>query len=150
MNTELAHLYDQDFNLWLEQTVSLLEKGELHHLDVKNLLEELRDMGRNTKREVLSRLKALLLHLLKWKYQPQKRTASWASTIDEQRDQLQLILRDSPSLRPYLEAFFVECYQKAIRGVVHETGLSKQTFPLVCPFTVADVLSLDYWPDGEI
>jgi hypothetical protein len=144
-----SQLYDQDFNLWIEQTVRQLQGGDLGGLDREHLIEEIADMGRNNKREVFSRLKVLLIHLLKWRYQPGKRTPSWLNTIDEQRDQLALILADSPSLKPFFQEIFGDCYQKAIRGAVNETGLGKQVFPVECPFTPDQVLDLDFLPDAH-
>ncbi len=95
MKTKLSQLYETDFNLWIEQTVNHLKKGHLDALDLDNLIEEISDMGCNNRREVFSRLKVLLMYLLKWQYQPEKCTNSWINTIDEQREQLELILRDS-------------------------------------------------------
>jgi len=149
MKTKLSQLYETDFNLWIEQTVYQLKKGDLGALDLEHLIEEISDMGRNNRREVFSRLKVLLMHLLKWKYQPEKRTNSWTNTIDEQREQLELILKDSPSLKPYLGDIFSECYQKAVRAAANETNLPKQTFPIDCPFTQEQVLDQDYFPEDN-
>jgi hypothetical protein len=148
MKTKLSQLYETDFNLWLEQTVNHLKKGNLQALDLDNLIEEISDMGRNNRREIFGRLKVLLMHLLKWQYQLEKRTNSWINTIDEQREQLELILRDSPSLKPYLADIFAECYQKEVRGTVNETNLPKETFPVDCPFTQEQVLNWDYFPEN--
>ncbi len=150
MKTKLSQLYETDFNLWIEQTVNCLKKGDLDALDLENLIEEISDMGRNNRREVFSRLKVLLMHLLKWKYQPQKRTNSWINTIDEQREQLELILKDSPSLKPYFKQILPECYQKAVRSAVNETNLPKKTFPVDCPFNQEQVLDMDYFPEDNI
>jgi hypothetical protein len=147
MKTKLSQLYETDFNLWIEQTINHLKQGNLGAVDVDNLIEEISDMGRNNRREVFSRLKVLLMHLLKWKYQPEKRTNSWTNTIDEQREQLELIFQDSPSLKPYLGEILSECYQKAVRAAVNETNLPKQTFPVDCPFTQQQVLDQDYFPE---
>jgi len=144
-----SQLYDQDFNLWIEQTVRQLQGGDLGGLDLEHLIEEIAEMGRNNKREVFSRLKVLLIHLLKWRYQPEKRTPSWLNTIDEQRDQLALILEDSPSLKPFFMEIFTDCYHKAIRGTVNETGLDKGVFPLHCLFTPEQVLDVDFLPDAD-
>lgn len=148
MKTKLSQLYETDFNLWLEQTINHLKNGNLQALDLDNLIEEISDMGRNNRREVFSRLKVLLMHLLKWQYQPEKRTNSSINTIDEQREQLELIFRDSPSLKPYLTDIFAECYQKAVRGTVNETNLPKKTFPVDCPFSQEQVLNWDYFPEN--
>ncbi|HAC63977.1 MAG TPA: DUF29 domain-containing protein [Cyanothece sp. UBA12306] len=149
MKTQLSQLYETDFNLWIEQTVNHLKKGDLGALDLDNLIEEISDMGRNNRREVFSRLKVLLMHLLKWKYQQGKRTNSWINTIDEQREQLELIVKDSPSLKPYLAEIFPDCYQKARRAAVNETNLPKQAFPVDCPFTQDQVLDMDYFPENN-
>jgi hypothetical protein len=146
MKTKLSGLYETDFNLWIEQTINHLKQGNLGALDLDNLIEEISDMGRNNRREVFSRLKVLLMHLLKWKYQPEKRTNSSTNTIDEQREQLELIFNDSPSLKPYLADIFSECYQKAVRSAVNETNLPKQACPVDCPFTQEQVLDQDYLP----
>jgi len=148
MKNKLSQLYETDFNLWIEQTVNHLKKGNLQALDLDNLIEEISDMGRNNRREIFGRLKVLLMHLLKWQYQLEKRTNSWINTIDEQREQLELILRDSPSLKPYLADIFAECYQKEVRGTVNETNLPKETFPVDCPFTQEQVLNWDYFPEN--
>ena len=140
------NLYEKDFNLWLEQTVNQLKKGNLTDLDIDNLIEEIDSIGRSDKREIYSRLKALLIHLLKWKYQPEKRTPSWVNTIDEQRDQLELIQKDSPSLTPYFREILLECYQKAVRAASNETHLSPQIFPADCPFNLEQILNPDYLP----
>ncbi|MEB3310842.1 MAG: DUF29 domain-containing protein [Snowella sp.] len=140
-------LYEKDFNLWIEQTINQLKNGDLSNLDRENLIEEIQSMGNSDKREAFSRLKVLLMHLLKWKYQPQKRTASWLNTIDEQREQLELILKDSPSLKPYFHAILSECYQKAIRAAVNETNLPRKIFPIECPFTPEEILDDNYFPE---
>lgn len=140
-------LYEQDFNLWIEKTINQLKEGNLQDLDIENLIEEIDSMGRSDKREIYNRLRVLLMHLLKWKYQPQKRSQSWEFTIDEQRDQIKLVLKDSPSLKPYFQENLADCYQDAIRKAVKETGLDKNVFPLQCPFTQEQILDVDYFPE---
>ena len=140
-------LYEKDFNLWIEQTIDYLKNGDLTKLDRENLIEEIKSMGNSDKRETFSRLKVLLMHLLKWKYQPQKRTSSWLNTIDEQREQLELILKNSTSLKPYFQEILSDCYQKAIRAAVNETNLPYKTFPTECPFTQKQILDADYFPE---
>ena len=81
----MTTLYETDFNLWIEQTVNQLKNGEIQDLDLENLIEEIQSMGSNDKREIKSRLIVLIMHLLKYKYQPKKKTKSWISTIITQR-----------------------------------------------------------------
>jgi hypothetical protein len=140
---DLSSLYKQDYFLWLEATVRLLQLGKLSQLDVDNLLEELEDMGRSEKRAIYSNLKILLLHLLKYRYQPEKRSNSWTGTIVEHRQRLNRALQESPSLRPYLTEIFSECYRDARELAVAETGLEIEQFPLESPFTIPTILSSD-------
>jgi hypothetical protein len=146
MNTLTSTLYDIDFNLWIEQTVNQLKNGNLKDLDIKNLVEEIESMGRSDKREIYSRLKVLLIHLLKWKYQPSKKTSSWIATINEQRTQINLIFKDSPSLKPYLRDNWQDCYQDARIDAATETFLPLETFPWECPFTPEQILTPGFIP----
>ncbi|MGL5032555.1 MAG: DUF29 domain-containing protein [Microcystaceae cyanobacterium] len=140
-------LYETDFNLWTEQTVTALKSGDIQNLDLDNLIDEIEAMTRSDKREIFNRLKVLIMHLLKCQYQPKKKTRSWIKTIDEQRDQIELVLADSPSLRPYLTSKLEEVYDKAKRDAVTETKLSPKTFPNDCPFTEEQILDADYFPN---
>ena len=130
-----TNLYETDFNLWIEQTVNQLKNGQIQDLDIENLIEEVQSMGSNDKREIKSRLIVLIMHLLKYKYQPKKKTKSWTSTIITQRNELELVLENSPSLNPVLKENIAECYQKARKNAARETKLPLTTFPLECPFT---------------
>lgn len=140
-------LYETDFNLWLEETVNLLKQRKLDELDIDNLIEEIEAMGRSEKRGFRSNLEQLLLHLLKWKYQPNKRSGSWESSIIEHRNRTLDDLEDSPSYKPYYEQIFDKCYHNARKYAKAETGLPLNTFPEVCPFTKSEILTADYLPD---
>jgi hypothetical protein len=107
------NLYEQDFYLWTQITAKQLKENKFNEIDIKNLIEEIESIGRSEKRELKSRLIVLLMHLLKWHYQPEKRSESWRSTITEQRICIEGLLEDSPSLKPLLPEVFEDCYQKA-------------------------------------
>ena len=140
VNTKTDKLYDRDFSQWAEMTAQLLEEKRFDDIDLENLVEEVRALSRSDKREIRSRLIKLLSHLLKYNYQPQKRTDSWLSTISEQRRQILLIFEDSPSLRNYYDEFFNACYEKARIEASQETKLAIKIFPLVCPFNRHNVV----------
>ncbi|MFN5514979.1 MAG: DUF29 domain-containing protein [Cyanobacteriota bacterium] len=141
-------LYDADFNQWLEETANSLKSRNFQALDLENLIEEIESMGRSDKREIKTRLIVLLMHLLKQKYQSQKQTTSWIVTINEQRRQIKAVLKDSPSLKPYLQKELRDCYEDARKDAAKETGLPVATFPLECPFTQAQILDPDYFPNA--
>jgi hypothetical protein len=139
-------LYERDYCLWLEQTIRQLETGALNQLDSDNLIEELIGMSNSEKNALESNLRILLMHLLKYRYQPEKQTNSWLFTIREHRKRIIRALQKSPSLKPYYEQVFAECYQDGRELAADETGLSIATFPLESPFTREDALNVDYLP----
>jgi hypothetical protein len=95
-------LYEQDFFQWTQTTAALIRQGKWHAVDARCVAEELESLGKRDRRELASRLQVLVIHLLKWHYQPEGRVQghSWRSTIRTQRLELRLLLQDSPSLRP--------------------------------------------------
>ena len=103
-------------------------------------------MGRTEKRELVSRLTILLLHLLKWRYQPDKRGASWEASIRVQRNRLDDHLDDNPSLRPLLPQALASAYRDAALEAVAETGLPSSIFPNDCAWTIEQVLDAGFWP----
>ncbi|MFN5515140.1 MAG: DUF29 domain-containing protein [Cyanobacteriota bacterium] len=141
-------LYDADFNQWIEETAKTLKARNFGALDLENLIEEIESMGRSDKREIGNRLEVLIMHLLKWRYQPSKQTNSWRLTINEQRRAIRRILKDSPSLKPYLQGNLGDFYQDARECASDETELEKQNFPPECPFTQEQILDPDYFPSA--
>ena len=134
------NLYDQDFYLWIETISKQLKAGKFAEIDLANLIEEIESMGKSEKRELKSRLIVLLMHLLKWQYQPEKRSESWRSTITEQRICIELLLEDSPSLQPLLIEIFADCYEKARLKASEETGIKLNFFPKESPFSLEETL----------
>jgi Domain of unknown function DUF29 len=142
-----SNLYNEDFYLWIETTAKQLKNGNFSEIDLANLIEEIESMGRSEKRALKSNLLVLLMHLLKYKYQPEKCSNSWLSTIFEHRRRLKEELTESPSLKNYFLEIFNECYQDARKQASLETGLSLDTFPMDSPFTIDQSLNQDYLPE---
>jgi hypothetical protein len=137
-------LYDQDFYLWLKTTAQLLKEKQFNQIDLENLIEEIETMGRSEKKSLKSNLIVLLLHLLKWQYQPNKRYGSGKASIIEHRRRLNDDLEDSPSLNSYLSEILVKCYQEARKQASAETDLSLSHFPTILPFTIEQILDQNY------
>ena len=148
INNSLANLYEQDYCLWAETTVNLLKQGKFTEVDLANIIDEIEDMSRREKQALSSNLRILLMHLLKYKYQPKKRTNSWRFTIREHRKRIKEALKTSPSLKSYFQEIFAECYQDARELACDETGLILNTFPDHSPFTLEDTLNTDYLPNN--
>jgi len=138
------HLYERDFYLWTQDIIQQLREKNLAESELEHLIEEIESMGKREQRELRSRLIVLLIHLLKWQYQPGKQSHSWRSTISEQRICLEELLEDSPSLKPFLPEVFTKCYQKARIKAAAETGIRQDIFPIESPFSIEETLDFDY------
>jgi hypothetical protein len=143
-----AELYDQDFYAWTQAQAALLRKGAVHALDLTNLAEEIESLGKSQHRELGSRLDVLVLHLLKWGYQPDERSGSWRSTIRTQRRELRRLLEQNPNLRPMVAHVIADGYADARLDASDETGMPLPTFPATCPWTPEQVLDADFWPEA--
>ncbi len=142
-----AAMYEQDFYAWSMQTAALIRQGCWSEIDALNLAEEIETMGRSEKRELINRLAILMMHLLKWQFQSERRSCSWEGTIDEQRQQVHDLLEDSPSLTYELETKLPRAYSLALAAAVRETGLPKTTFPTSCPYTLVQLLAETFLPE---
>ena len=140
--------YEEDFVAWTEEQVRLLRAGELALLDIENLAEEIESMGRSTRRELRNRLTVLVAHLLKWQYQPGFRSRSWSAALREQRQQIDDLVEESPSLRALLAEGLDRIYVAARDRAATETGLPDSLFPTECPFTPEQIRAPDFLPEG--
>ena len=139
-------LYDQDFYAWANQQAGLLRAGKLAEADIENIAEEIESMGKSEKRELKNRLSVLLLHLLKWQYQPDHRGASWQATIRVQRRDLADHMLDNPSLKAVLPQAIEQAYGNAVIEAAAETGLGEETFTAACPWTYEQISDPKFWP----
>ncbi len=136
-------LYETDYLAWVEEQAGHLRAGRWHALDAGNIAEELDDMGRGEREEFYNRLEVLLTHLLKWDYQPRRRSRSWEATIAEQRRRLRRRLKRSPSLKSGLEETVREAYEGALEQAGIETGLGSKAFPAANPYTPVQIFGFD-------
>ena len=140
-------LYKTDYLKWIQTTVEQLRVKDYSSIDWENLIEEIEDMGRSERRSLESNLIVVLTHLLKWQCQPEFRSGSWKGSIVEHRRRIRKALKESPSLKPYLEEVLAECYLDAVEQASAETELPVETFPQECPYTSAEVLDSSFLPE---
>jgi len=145
---DVAKLYETDYYQWAKHQAELLQKNDFLAMDIEHLIEELEGMARSDKRELESRLTVLITHLLKWNLQSslKEHWQSWEKTIIEQRTQLESLLDKMPSLHSSLEPIMHDAYPYALKWVIRETRLSKETFPSHCPYSVNQLLDHDFYP----
>ncbi len=104
------NLYESDFYAWTLEQAKLLKKKDFSHIDLMHLVEEVEDMGNRHADELQSRLEKLLMHLLKWEFQPDRKSKSWYKTIAEQRLRIERRIAKMPSLKAKLDTLFIEAY----------------------------------------
>jgi hypothetical protein len=142
-----SQLYDQDFYAWANRQAGLLRAGRLSEADIAHIAEEIESLGKTEKRELVSRLTVLLLHLLKWQYQPSRRGVSWQATIRVQRRDLTVHMADNPSLKAVLPQAIEQAYGNAAIEAAAETGLPETRFPDRCPWSYDQMMNAGFWPD---
>lgn len=145
----LPTLYDQDYYLWLQETIAQLGSKQFSRLDRENLIEELESMGRSDKRAIKSLLTRLIEHLLKLAYWTSERSynqSGWKGEIRTFREQIKDLLQDSPSLNPYVEAIFKDCYQNARSVIIDVTALPADVFPVADFASLEQILDEDWLP----
>jgi hypothetical protein len=134
---------------WASEQASLIRAGRFDQLDLVHIAEEIEDVGKGEQRELASRMAVLLAHILKWKFQPEKRSVSWTLTIKEQRRLLVRRIEKTPSLGPMLvdPDWIDEIWVDAKVLAEKEAGLDIGSFSEACPWAMADVLAKDWLPE---
>jgi hypothetical protein len=94
--------------------------------------------------QIEPRLEDLILHLLKWKYQPELQCGSWRGSIFEARRRIARLIKRNPSLGSYPGEYLPEAYPAARERALLETGLYRLTE--TCPWTIEQVLAGDFLP----
>jgi hypothetical protein len=131
--------YEDDIYGWAQRQAGLLRAGRWAEIDTENLAEEIESVGRAEYDKLESALRVLLSHMLKWDYQPERRSRSWALTIREQRNRVKKSLRHNPSLKSLLDEVVAEAYGDAFLEAARETDLPLATFPESNPYDWAAI-----------
>ena len=147
-STKIAELYEQDYYLWLQETSRLLKAREFANLDLENLIEEIESLGRSERNKLISSLRLIYQHLLKWQYQPSKRSKSWSDTISRERDNVSYYIEDTPSLKNLLQDKIAlnKAYERGRRDAMRETGIIN--LPQNCPYSIEQTLDQNFLPDN--
>jgi hypothetical protein len=144
---QLTALYESDFYSWALQNAELIKLGRFEELDTEHLAEEIESMGASEKRALESRLIELMLHLLKYQFQPERKGSSWEISINKQRVAIERILRNNPSLNYQLDERVVDCYRDARRYAAIETQLPLTGFPENCPYNLEQLADFEFMPN---
>ncbi len=140
--------YDQDLARWARETAELIREGCWQAVDIEHRAEELEDLSQCERRAIASQPVRLLLHLLKWQYQPEQRSDSWLDSVTDARLQIELAIQDSPSLRPYPTQVLAQRYRRARRSAAMQIGRPLATFTDACPYRVDQALDVSFMPES--
>lgn len=152
----LKHLYEKDFQLWIQQTIEQLQQQNFTALDVEHLIEELTELGKSEKNRLESNLMVLLAHLLKLRVQkdaPEMMKASWYNSVDEHRQCVQKQLQQTPSLKSFFTTAIQNAYIDSRRLAIKEGKRAQfgvripheEEYPKVCPFSIEQILDEDFY-----
>lgn len=144
---------EEDYYGWLlSQAAALRARGDLP-IDWENVAEELDGMSRSEENSLQSYLERLLIHLLKYAFQPKKITPSWESSIEDSRDRIRLLFKRSPSLKSKIDELFEDAYPFARRRAGAQMRMRKREWdarlPKTCPWPLETVLDPDFWPSAD-
>ena len=140
-------LYDRDLYTWCTEQAALLRAGRLDAVDLANVAEEIESLGKEQANKLESAYRVLLMHLLKWRFQPALRSRGWRGTITRKRLNAPRVLRDNPGLKSRRAKLLRSAYADARREAASETSLPLATFPDVGPFSLEQVMDDDFLPD---
>lgn len=146
--TSTPNLYESDFYAWTQEQAKMLHDRQWSQIDLPNLIEEIESLGKQQRQALRNCLSILIGHLLKWQYQPQQRSRSWLSTLRIQRLDINDLLEENPSLKPYIEEALRKAYLRGVELAVRETDLPNSTFPIDCPYSLEEIFSDRFHP-GE-
>ena len=146
--TSRRSLHDNDFYAWTLEQAALLRDGRVGEADLATIAEEIESMGKTEKRELVSRLTVLLLHLLKWPHQPSHRGKSWRLSIANARNEIIDHLEDNPSLKAVLDRAMEQAYRSARLKAAIETEFDEDAFPERCPWSFVCAMDEAFWPGG--
>jgi predicted nucleic acid-binding Zn-ribbon protein len=142
--------HDRDLYSWAVEQAELLRAGRIAEADAQNIAEELDDVGNEQYKNLRSALRIILLHLLKWDHQPQRRSRSWWASITVQRNEVRRILSKNPGLKSRLDEALNEAYEDARVQAAAQTKLRLRSFPSKCPFRWEEITQRDVsWADEE-
>ena len=139
--------YEKDFYSWIYKNINLLKQRKFAELDVDILIDELESMAKRDRRELISRFMVLISHLLKWEFQPEKRSGNWKGSIREQRIKISKQLDESPSLKNQLDTSIKKAYPDSLKIAIEETDLEATIFPKDCPYSISQLLDEDFYPE---
>jgi len=142
--------YERDLYSWAVEQAALLRAGRLAEVDALSLAEEIDDVGSKQYDKLQSALRLILLHLLQWDHQPERRSRSWQLSIAVQRRHVLRVLRKNPGLKAVVDEAVTEAYEIARLEAAAQTLLEEDIFPVECPYSWNEIMDRAiHWPPAD-
>lgn len=142
-----ATAYDTDFYSWTIEQAAALREGRMSVLDVENLAEEIEELGKEVFNKLASSFRVILVHMLKWDHQPERRSRSWVGSIEMHRLDIEDVIRDNPALRRRQQEAIERAFRQARIKAAVEMKRDKASLPTACPYSLEDILNRPFeWP----
>jgi hypothetical protein len=142
--------YDRDLYSWATEQAALLRADRIADADLLNIAEELDDVGIDQYDKLETALRMILLYLLKWDHEPERRSRSWWAGIRVQRQHVTRVLRKNHGLKPLIDEAITEAYDIARIEALGETLLDEDAFPDKCPYSFDQIMQRDIpWPEDD-
>ena len=144
-------MYDEDFYTWTQTTAAAIRAGKWSRVDRETLAAEVESLGISQEAVLYSHLKQLVMHLLKWAYQPARRQRghTWESAIINTRSEIVWLVERNPGLHSHVERLLRQGYPTARHLARAQTRLSLTTFPATCPWPLEQVLDDNFFPEAD-
>lgn len=141
---------DADFAAWIEHQVQALKAGRFDQLDIDELADEVESLAKRDFKKLRSYLRVILMHMLKWDWQPEKRDVSWRRSINASRARVWGELASSPSFRPRIPEAIEQVFERARREAWEETGVFKlEHEPRTCPYSWEEIMFRPHELDAD-
>ena len=149
---EWHELYDKDFYRWALQNAHFLRQGGLENtakIDKINIAVRLEQMAMSEKRLLVTRLSDLLVSLLRWQVQTLMQSEIFKLEIEIQRDEVDEVLQDNPSLMDLIDGILRHSYRRAYLAAIVIRGFGEQDYPEECPYSFEQIMDNDFFPEEE-
>ena len=140
--------YADDYAAWLQHQIDLMRAGRWAELDREHLIDEVEDLGKSEFNGFVSAIEVIIVHMLKWDHQPERRSRSWIASIVEHRRRTAQSLSDNPSYKVRRNAAVARAFDVACARAAAETNLPLDAFPTENPYDWDAITTRDHVLDS--
>ena len=130
----------KDYYKWACEQAALIRAGRFDQIDALNVADEIEDVGKSELGALASNIEIIIVHILKWNYQPSRRSRSWSNSIAEHRRRVIRVLRENPGFQTKRDEVISGAHEFARFVAARQTRLVLSRFPETCPSSWSDIM----------